>query len=139
MSAGSKIAARIAAGLARAGDRTGDGPLICTIAQKSGAQDVPWEDDFTSITYSPLTAVDFPVTQRDRSGLVLAVVRTLTVNATGVVPAKGEKIAVGMTPAAVEAAVDAGTMADTAWSRIMQVKPLAPGGVPLLYELELEK
>jgi hypothetical protein len=139
MTAGAKIAVRIAAGLARAGDRTGTGPLICTIAQKSGAQDVPWEDDFTSTTYSPLTAIDFPVTHRDRNGLVLAVVRTLTVNATGAVPAKGERIAVGMTPEAVQTAVDAGTLPDTAWSRIMEVKPLAPAGVALLYELELEK
>ncbi len=139
MSFGSDIAAEIAAALAEAGAATGDGALTCTIEQKAGQPDVPWEDDFTAITYSPLTAIDFPVTHRDRDGLVLAVVRTLTVNATGVVPAKGERIAVGMTPAAVQAAVDAGTLPVGAWSRIMEVKPLAPGGVALLYELELEK
>jgi hypothetical protein len=121
MTAGSSIAAEIAAALAEAGAATGDGPLIITLekAVTSGPDYDPVQGD--PIEHS-LTAIDDLIRVRDASGALTGETRrVLTLPATGVVPAKGDWVAVR-----------------GARHRIGQVAPVAPGGVDLMYECTLE-
>ncbi|MHA3913852.1 hypothetical protein [Halovulum sp. GXIMD14793] len=134
MSNGTDIAAEVAAGLAEAGADTGNGPLISTLEQRTGGPDTPYGAGVATITFAELTGVDFDVMVRDANGeLVNETTRMLTVDATGPVPQKGQRVAVGVPMS------NADSNNDAMWSRIMAVKPLAPGGVPLLYELALER
>jgi hypothetical protein len=68
-----------------------------------------------------VTVIDDAIRVRDQSGaLTRETVRVLTIGATGVVPAKADRVRVrGLE------------------HEIMAVMPLAPGGVDLLYELEI--
>lgn len=68
----------------------------------------------------PVTVIDFDTVTRDAGGMVTGSQRTLTVGAS-VVPEKGWRVQVR-----------------GRWHRIAWVKPLAPGGVDLLFELGLE-
>jgi len=78
-----------------------------------------------------VTVIDDNYRVRDASGTLIAKTqRTLTIGATGVVPTKADLIAVGVAKA------DVGV--DTVWTTIMEVRPLSPGGVDLLYEIDLE-
>lgn len=133
---GADIAAEVAAALAEAGEATGTGPYICTIRRASAEPDepqTPWDDPADP----PNEPSDFPVTAveevkevRDMTGTLIGVQkRTLTVEATGVAPKKSDTIAVGVAPEDVTE--------QTSFEEILAVKPLAPGGTALLYELEL--
>jgi hypothetical protein len=133
---GTAIAAEIAAALAEAGEAVGTGPLVCTIRRASAEPDEPqnpWDepaDPVNAPTDYAVTAVEDVQDIRDMSGTLVGIQkRTLTVSATGVAPLKSDTIAVGVAPSAVTA--------DTAFEQILAVKPLAPSGVALLYELEL--
>lgn len=78
-----------------------------------------------------ITVIDDKYRVRDASGTLIAKTqRTLTIGATGVVPTETDVIAVGVAKAAVGV--------DTVWITIMEVRPLSPGGVDLLYEIDLE-
>ena len=67
---------------------------------------------------------------RDQAGMtVLEVRRTLTVSAAGTAPLKGMSVAVGI---AAE-----GVTGSTIWSEIVEVRPLSPTGVAVLYEVDL--
>lgn len=128
MSAGSQIAAEIAAALIEAGEAVGAGKFPVVLDART-LPTTPWAGS-VSASYAELHGIDTPTVIRDRDGTVVAVKRTLTVNATGAVPQKGQRVAVGITTA------QAATHTD--WLRIMEVKPFSPAGVPLLYELEVE-
>ncbi|OAN71094.1 hypothetical protein A8B82_21105 [Sulfitobacter sp. EhC04] len=130
MTAGARIQSRIAAGLARAGTRTGSGPYICTI-KRSPSGGTPWDGaPGTDPTLYAVTAVEDIREVRDMNGTLIGLQkRTLTISATGIAPIKSDKIACGVAPADVTA--------DTLFEEILAVKPLAPSGVALLYELEL--
>lgn len=134
MTAGAKIAERIAKGLARAGQRTGTGPLICTIRREGeGGPQTPSEvgvvPEAVDLLF-PMTAIESVQDVRDTNGTLIGVKkRTLTINATGVAPLKSDTIAVGVAPDAVTA--------QTAFEEILAVTPLSPGGTALLYELSL--
>ncbi|WP_406646868.1 hypothetical protein QEZ52_00310 [Aliisedimentitalea scapharcae] len=133
MSAGSEIASEIAAALAEAGEAVGNGPLLCTL-RKPGSGGPTSPHDATpepNPTLHELTAIEDNKHLRDRSGALIGkTLRTLTVNATGAVPQKGEEIAVGV--ASVDVTVD------TRFDLIMEVRPVSPGGVAVMYELDLE-
>jgi len=131
LSAGTDIAAEIAAALAEAGAATGDGGVTCALEVITGLSVDPRVPDASSTTYQPLTGVLSTKQVRDQTGMLTG--RTeeiLTVNATGAVPAKGQRIAIGVLPGDADDA--------SPWRRIMKVDTLAPGNVPLLYELTLE-
>jgi len=134
VTAGAKIAERIAKGLARAGQRTGTGPLICTIRREGeGGPQTPSEvgvvPEAVDLLF-PMTAIESVQDVRDTNGTLIGVKkRTLTINATGVAPLKSDTIAVGVAPDAVTA--------QTAFEEILAVTPLSPGGTALLYELSL--
>ena len=137
MTAGSKIAARVAAGIAKVGTRTGTGTLICALekpASGGGEPTTPWDvetDPLGAATMYDLVVVDGHFRVRDASGTLIGqTVRTLTISATGAAPAKNDRIAVGVAKADVDA--------DTIWHEIAEVRPLQPGGVVLLYEADLK-
>ena len=129
---GAAIAAEIAAALAEAGEATGAGPLICTLEKFIDARTNPLQPLPVSQSFYPLTAVDFPVRIRDQAEILVGrTQRTLTVNATGAVPEKNDRIAVGVAP-------DVAVTNSGYWHRIIEVRPLAPGGTALLYEIDIE-
>lgn len=68
-----------------------------------------------------ITVIDDRITQRDAGGMVTGTRRVLTIKGNGVVPEKGWRVEVR------------GQIV-----RIAQVMPLAPGGVDLLFDLEVE-
>jgi hypothetical protein len=68
-----------------------------------------------------ITVVDDRIVQRDAGGMVTGTRRVLTMKGNGVVPEKGWRVEVR------------GQIL-----RIAQVMPLAPGGVDLLFDLEVE-
>lgn len=132
MSAGADIAAEVAAALAEAGEAIGNGPLICTLRKAgAGGPTKPWD---TTPADDPglheLVAVDEYQQIRDAAGTLTGEqIRKLTVNATGAVPEKADRIAIGVAKADVAA--------DTLFEEIKMVRPVAPGGVALMFELEL--
>ncbi len=133
---GTAIAAEVAAALAEAGEAVGSGPYLCTIRRASSEPDepqTPWDepaDPANDPVDFEVVAVESVQDVRDMSGTLIGVQkRTLTVSATGVAPLKSDTIAVGVAKADVDA--------DTLFEEILAVKPLAPGGTALLYELEL--
>lgn len=72
-------------------------------------------------TVGQITVIDDQITRRDAGGMVTGSTRVLTIKGNGVAPQKGWRVQVrGVT------------------HRIAAVRPLAPGGVDLLYDLELE-
>jgi hypothetical protein len=72
-------------------------------------------------TVGQITVIDDQITRRDAGGMVTGSTRVLTIKGNGVAPQKGWRVQVRGTT-----------------HRIAAVKPLAPGGVDLLYDLELE-
>ena len=79
----------------------------------------PEGDSFNIV--GDITVIDDTITQRDAGGLVTGSRRVLTIKGNGAVPEKGWRVQVR------------GRI-----HRIAAVKSLAPGGVDLLIELELE-
>jgi hypothetical protein len=133
---GADTQAEVAAALAEAGEATGSGPYICTIRRASAEPDepqTPWDepaDPANDPTDYAVTAVEDVKEIRDMTGNLIGVQkRTLTIDATGVAPLKSDVIAVGVAPDDVTS--------DTAFEEILAVKPLAPAGTVLLYELSL--
>lgn len=72
-------------------------------------------------TLIDVSAIERMIKRRDAEGVILSVVRSLLIPAGSVVPEKGWRIRVR-----------------GKWHRINEVYPLAPGGVDLMYRLELE-
>jgi hypothetical protein len=69
----------------------------------------------------PMVCIDETIDLKDSSGTLTGkTMRRLTVAAVGVAPGKGDRVLVR-----------------GAWHEIIQVKPTAPGGVDLIFELEL--
>ncbi|MBK9073317.1 MAG: hypothetical protein IPL79_20305 [Myxococcales bacterium] len=132
MTAGTDIAAEIAAALAEAGEATGSGALVCTIKRASGGPVTPWDTGAATAAYFEVTALADEQRLRDINGTLIGqTVRTLMVDATGTVPLKSDVIAVGIRAAAVDA--------NTEWAQILEVRTTAPGGVALYHELDLAK
>jgi hypothetical protein len=120
------IAAEIAAGLAEAGIATGTGPLIVTFtrAATGEAEAVnPW-DIPTETPPELFTAIAVDTGVRDRyvaaTGITLRS-RVLLVEASGFVPLKSDSVT-------VRGAVH----------EILEIEPVAPGGVDLMYRVHIE-
>lgn len=131
---GADIAAEVAAALAEAGAETGTGaPLYCTLKRPGDAAGSPSEAEAGgdgAPTYHEVTAVQDMRRIRDQSGMLTGEVRAvLMVDATGVAPLKSDLVAVGVRQADVDA--------DTQFTEIANVSTTAPGGVAVLYEVEL--
>lgn len=72
-------------------------------------------------TVGQIIVIDDTITKRDAGGMVTGSTRVLTIRGNGVVPQKGWRVEVR-----------------GQWHRIAKVQPLAPGGIDLLFDLELE-
>ena len=93
--------------------------------------DRPWDPEPGAPTYRTLHAVEGFQEIRDASGTLIGQTRhTLTVTADpDVVPMKSHQVAIGVT-------ADDATEASS-WVEIIEVRPLAPAGVAVLYEIDL--
>lgn len=92
----------------------------------------PWDPGSgTSVpSYSTLYGIEDNRMLRDINGtLIGTTLRTITVSAVGTVPAKADKIAVGIAEADADES--------SPWVEIAEVRPLAPAGTAVLYELDL--
>lgn len=131
MSAGSDIAAEVLAGLAEAGEATGNGPMICTLRRSAadGPTD-PWGGSGGGPTYHEVSAVQTQKHIRDASGTLVGEAKTvLLVDATGVAPLKSDYVAVNLHIADV--------MSDTRFHEIADVETVAPAGVALMHKVTL--
>lgn len=89
-----------------------------------------WDPPSGSPSYATVFVLEGVREIRDINGTtVLQTQRTLTISATGAVPAKGQQVAVGVASGDVDD--------DTVWNEIAEVRPLAPAGVAVLYEIDL--
>ncbi|WP_299663847.1 hypothetical protein [uncultured Ruegeria sp.] len=130
---GADIAAEVAAALAEAGEAVGDRPLYCTLRKPipGFGPTSPHDNSYTpEPTLHELTAVQDTKQIRDQSGTLIGETRrTLLVNATGAKPEKQDGIVIGVKPADVTIL--------TKFETIIDVEEVAPGGVALMYELDL--
>lgn len=129
---GAGIAAEIEAALKEASSAVGNGPLYCTLRKAGAGPASPHDDGAAAASVDhQLVAVSGLNRIRDASGALIGQsMRTLTVNATGATPEKGDKIAVGVAPRDVSD--------DTVFEIISEVHTSAPGGVALSHKLELD-
>ncbi len=129
---GTVIAAKIEAGLARAGARIGGGAMTCTLRKASTTGPAtPWDTttEGTPDDYD-VTALEFNREIRDAGGMLTGQARrTLLVSATGAVPEKDDRIAVGVTRSAVTTS--------TVWSEVAEVRQPVSAGTALMYEVDL--
>lgn len=126
---GADIAAEVAAALAEAGTATGSGPLLSTLRKRTGP-DVPWSGLPLDDDDNAVTVIQSQRKERDGQGMVLRTVQMLLIEATGAVPVKGDRVALGVLPADVEES--------TKWLRLGEIETVAPGGVAVLYKAMLE-
>ena len=91
----------------------------------------PWIPVDPTITYTTVRVVVFDKELRDVNGTLIGQTkRTITISgAAGIAPTDDDTIAEG-----IEAADASET---SAWQEITAVRPLAPAGIAVLYELEL--
>lgn len=108
------IAREVAGALSQVG-------FVVTLEKPATVPTTPWDTATATFTTSELTCVDDRYRLRDQAGnLLQQSMRTLTVNATDAVPAKKDRVRV-----------------NGEWFEIAEVRPTAPGGVAVLYELDL--
>lgn len=119
----SAVALDVKAGIAEAG-------TVATLRKRSGP-DLPWTGEDLTLTDAAIRVVQ--TTRRIRDGLAMSerTVRVLLIDPTGVVPAKGDQVAMGILPAAVTD--------DTLWARIAEVEIVAPAGVAVLYKATMDE
>lgn len=129
------VAAEVEDALRSIGDISEPDGHPAVIRQQTGEQVNPWDDPAGTPTYHEVRVLISDQELRDINGTLIGQTkRTVTISgAAGVVPHDDDTIVLGMTEAQVVAAGDAGV----AWKVIETVKPLAPAGVALLYEVML--
>lgn len=135
------VAAEVEAAIASIGDVSQPDGFPATLRRVStvpGAE--PWDPPVETITYLTIRVVDENRRLRDINGtLIMQTMRTLMVGAS-VPPMKTDVVAIGVTGDQAEAAAQAATDEDpdvTEYHAIDEVRPLAPAGIVVLYEIEL--
>jgi hypothetical protein len=95
----------------------------------------PWIPVDPTITYTTVRVVVFDKELRDINGTLIGQTkRTITISgAAGIAPTDDDTIAEGVALTFVDEADDA----THPWHEIIAVRPLAPAGIAVLYELEL--
>ena len=132
----SGIAGEVEAALASIGDTSQPNGFPATLRKPAGAAPAnPWELPSGDPTYYQVIVMVSDKELRDVNGTLIGMTkRTITISgAAGVVPSDDDKIILGQALDYVDAETDAGL----AWEEIMTVRPLAPAGVVVLYDLEL--
>jgi hypothetical protein len=130
------IAAEVDEALRSIADVSQPGGYPVTLRKVSTTGGVPWDptSGTTTITYHTLYAVEDNREIRDINGTLIGETRkTLMVNATGVVPSDDDRVLVGEALEFQDEATDGAV----AWVEIAAVRPLAPAGVAVLYEIDL--
>lgn len=109
------IAAEAAAGVAEVG-------FAATLEKPAGVQGPDHDPTYGAATTHAVTVIDDTIRLRNADGTQEPRPRrVLTMGATGVAPATGDRVQVR-----------------GAWHRVLAVLPTAPGGVDLLFEAEIE-
>lgn len=118
---GADIAAEIAEALAEAGQEVGSGEYLATLRQAVNTGDA-WAPTQTT-TDTTITVLDFNRRVMDNAGTLIGQTRrTLMVAAfPGLVISKGDTVA----------------LSDGVFHEITEVRPLAPGGTTVLWDLDL--
>ena len=118
------IRAEVAAALAEASAAVGDGPLIVTLVRTAGGPQTPWDTSaFTETAETSLRAVVGRYDRRLVDGtLIMAGDRRVMVEAGPVEPTTADRLRIGGEDYAIVA-----------------VRPLAPGGVALMYEVQVRR
>ncbi|WP_407473524.1 hypothetical protein [Sulfitobacter sp. PM12] len=130
MNNGTDIAAEVLAGLAEAGEATGNGPMVCTLRRVTGGSSDPWGEIEGDKAYHEVTAVQTQKQNRDDTGTLVGVTKTmLMIDATGVAPLKSDHIATNLRKADVTG--------DTRFHEIADVETVAPAGVALMHKVWL--
>ncbi|WP_240233612.1 hypothetical protein [Devosia lacusdianchii] len=127
----SSIAAEVTDALRSVADTSQPGGYPATLRIPPGGPPAnPWEPPSDLPTYAELVVVQDTRELKDVNGTLIGqTVRTLMCSATGVVPSDDWTIAVGVGVADVTD--------DTVFEEIMAVRPLAPAGIAILYEIDL--
>lgn len=132
----SAIAAEVEQAIRSIGDVSAPDGYPATLRKPpSGAPAQPWGAPTGSPTYHTVRVMVAERELRDINGTLIGQTkRTITISgAAGVVPSDDDRIAEGITAEQATAAGDAAV----AWQEIAEVRPLAPGGVVVLYEIDL--
>jgi hypothetical protein len=129
----SAIAAEVEEALRSVADVSQPDGFPVTLRKQVTSGGNPWDpgSGTTTATYMTFYAIMDMKELHDINGTLIGQTKkTLTVNATaGVVPSDDDMVALGI------AAEQAGE--DSPWVAIVAVRPLAPAGVVVLYELDL--
>ena len=108
------IAADVAAAI-------GDVGFEVTLRKRTAGPSTPWDTTAVTTADTVIRCIDDRYRVRDAQGnLLQQSMRTLTVAVGGAIPAKADQVQV---------------RGD--WFEIAEVRPLAPGGVDLLYDVDL--
>lgn len=132
------IAAEVETAIRSIGDTSQPDGYPATIRRViAGTPDpaAPWEPVTDTITYTTVRVVVFDKELRDVNGTLIGMTkRTITISgAAGIAPTDDDTIAEGLALTFVDETDDA----THPWQEIMAVRPLAPAGVAVLYELDL--
>lgn len=121
MSNGTNIAAEIHAALVQAATATGSGEFTAMLIQSGGMVGPEWDQSPAPDVETPVTVLsdEFGWSQANGTTIQSGDLRYL-VSATGAIPAAGDRMRV-----------------QSRVFGVIEVKPLAPGGEALLYEVQL--
>ncbi|HEX5933591.1 MAG TPA: hypothetical protein VFY63_05460 [Pseudorhizobium sp.] len=127
----SAIAAEVSDAIRSVSDISQSNGYPVTLRIPGEATGDPWDPQPGVTTYKTLYAVEGFQEIRDASGTLIGQTRhTLTVTADpDAVPMKSHKVAIGVMAEDVAE--------DTAFVEILEVRPLSPAGVPVLYDIDL--
>lgn len=132
----SSIAAEVEQAIRSIGDVSAPDGYPATLRKPpSGPPAQPWEPPSGLPTYFTVRVMVAERELRDINGTLIGQTkRTITISgAAGVVPSDDDRIAEGIT---AEQATAAGDDA-VAWQVVAAVRPLAPAGVAVLYDIDL--
>lgn len=133
----SKVAAEVEGAIRSIGDISEpDGHPAVIRKEGAGEPQNPWDPPGGVPTYHEVRVLISDQELRDINGTLIGQTkRTVTISgAAGVVPSDDDRIVLGMTEAQVVAAGDA----NVPWQELVDVKPLSPAGIAVLYDLTLQ-
>ena len=133
MSAGTDIAAEVAAGIIEAATDTGAGKYLCALARLNTGDTTPWGANPDAYDMFEVSAVKMGDVKSFDTGAVREDRQSVLVDPTGPEPKRGDLIALGL-PLASADITD-----KSQWKTILTVTVISPSGIPLLYKCEVEK
>lgn len=123
MTLGAEIAAEVAAALGEASSETGDGELFATIIRPGAASGPDYNPTYTADIETPVNALIGSYSVAERAGGLIETtdIKLLVAAGQGVVPFDSDRVRL-----------------DGTVHEIKMVTPLKPGGVALMYELQVK-